>query len=113
MTIASGRPRRSKALPLGITALVLLVLPLLALPLLFAVADPYLAVPVLGLLGVASTALGVAAVVVGIRGRLAAVPLRSAVTGAVLGAVAAVLAGARVLGTLGFVADLASGSGSV
>ena len=56
MTITSGRPRRSKALPLGITALVLLVLPMLALPLLFAVADPYLAVPVLGLLGVATTA---------------------------------------------------------
>ena len=107
---ALPRPRRSKALPLGITALVLLLLPWLMLPVLFAFADPFLAVLLFGPLYVVSAGLGITAVIIGVRSRNATTPLRSANAGAIIGGIAVVFAVVQAVRVIGFFDLIAAGS---
>ncbi|MBT1669184.1 hypothetical protein KK092_07305 [Curtobacterium flaccumfaciens pv. flaccumfaciens] len=82
---------------LGLAALGAFVLPFLLIPFVFILLNPFLMLLVAPVLDLVSVALGVAAVIAGIRGRGTTPPRRLAIVGMTLGVIACVCAGGLLI----------------
>ena len=98
MTIdVPGYRQRSAAFVLGLAALGAFVLPFLLIPFVFFFLNPFLMLLVTPILDAVSVALGVTAVIAGIRGRNTTPQRRLAIVGIVLGVIACVCAGGLLI----------------